>query len=156
VNKNKATIFAYFLGAPKSHCSMVNNIDLDFLSEEVSLAKKLAETSFDALKPAIFLCEGLIMYLGAEGKLKLLRDISEAAAPGSVFVLQFMEDVKNNTPEALRTDEAKATLVDGGWQDLVFSQFVDETLNYGRFPTDRFPPQAGFSFVVCVKSEPNL
>ena len=33
----------------------------------------------------------LIMYLGAKGKLKLIKDVSAAAAPGSALILNFMD-----------------------------------------------------------------
>ena len=50
-------------------------------------------------------------------KLKLLRNISEVAAPGSVlilqFILQFMEDLENNSSAALST--AKATSILEEW-----------------------------------------
>lgn len=153
VNGNKTKIFAEYLGAPKAHSGSVHNVNLDFLSEETSLAAVLgAIEAFDESQPTVFICEGLIMYLGAEGKTKLIRDVSAVAAPGSVLVLQFMEDAKNNAPQALSTEEAKQRLGEGGWDELQFSRFGDESLNFGRFPTARFPPNAGFSFVVAVKT----
>ena len=85
------------------------------------------------------------------GKVKLLEDVSSVAAPGSVLVLNFMEDVKNNRPQALSKELATAVLTQHKWGELVVSRFGDETLNFGRFPTDKFPPQESFSFLVCVK-----
>ena len=69
VNEQKVTILRDFLGSPTPLCP-TNNVNLDFLSE-TSLAKALGETSFDASQPAIFLSEGLIMYLGEVGKKKI-------------------------------------------------------------------------------------
>merc|ERR1712188_343124 len=144
-----------FLGAPVPHCQQVHNVDLDFLDTEKSLATELQEAGFDSAKPSVFVSEGLIMYLGAEGKLKLLRDVSAAAAPGSVFILQFMDpsdsDNAAGADNALTVEEAKTALGEGGWSSLEFNKFGDSVLNYGRFPTDRFGPHASFSFVVCMK-----
>ena len=97
VNEQKVTVFREFLGSPTPLCSSIN-VDLDFLGD-TTLASALGETSFDANQPGIFLSEGLIMYLGAEGKIKLLSELSAVAASGSVVILQFMEDVKNNAPQ---------------------------------------------------------
>ena len=78
-------MFADFLHAPTAHCE-VSSVDLDFLSEDKTLATELAsQPKFDATKPSLFLAEGLIMYLGAAGKLKLLKDVSAVAAPGSRY-----------------------------------------------------------------------
>ena len=33
-----------------------------------------------------------------------------------------------------------------GWDNLIFSRYGDETLNYGRFPTDKFKPSGKFFF----------
>lgn len=153
INQGKGYIFTEFLDNPRPHCPMVHNVSLDFLDEEVLLANALADyKSFDSTQPTIFISEGLIMYLGAEGKLKLIRNISEVAAPGSVLILQFMEDLVNNSSAALSTAEATSILEECGWNNLLFSRFGDETLNYGRYPTDRFEPSASFSFVVCSKN----
>lgn len=151
VNVKKIKIFEDFLGGPKPF-SAVHNVNLDFLSEETSLEKELTSIdSFDATKPTIFISEGLIMYLGEVGKFKFLRDISTLGAPGSIFILQFSEDLVNNLPATLSTDDATSTLEGSGWSELVFSRFGDETLNYGRFPTGKYRPSATFSFVVCKK-----
>ena len=89
VNEGRTRIFAGLLGAPVPHCS-VATVDLDFLNAERTLATELG-SGFDATAPTVFVAEGLIMYLGAAGKLKLLADVSAVAAPGSVFVLQFLD-----------------------------------------------------------------
>merc|ERR1719291_1180923 len=149
VNVKKVKIFEDFLGGPKPF-SAVHNVNLNFLSEETSLKKELTSIdSFDETKPTMFVSEGLIMYLGEVGKFKLLRDLSTVAAPGSIFILQFSEDLVNNAPHSLSTDDATSALQDGGWSEFEFSRFGDETLNYGRFPTAKYSPSATFSFVVC-------
>ena len=62
------------------------NVSLDFLDEEKSLATEL-KAPFHVNKPTVFVSEGLIMYLGKVGKIKLLRDVSAVAGDGSVFIL---------------------------------------------------------------------
>uniref|UniRef100_A0A7S2GED4 Uncharacterized protein n=1 Tax=Octactis speculum TaxID=3111310 RepID=A0A7S2GED4_9STRA len=84
------------------------------------------------------------MYLGDEGEAKLLNEISTAAAPGSVLILNFMEKPG--------TSQGKIRELMDQWTDLRFSRFGDATLNFGRYPLDRFPnPSPAFSFLVCRK-----
>ena len=160
VKAAKATVLKQLLHSPTSQCA-VNDVDLDFLDEERTLATELPKVAgFDATSPSLFIAEGLIMYLGPKGKLKLLNDISAVAAPGSVFVLQFMDasesETAKNTPgaveAALSVEEATRELSAHGWVDFEFRKFGDEALNFGRFPTDRFKPSASFSFCVCTKA----
>lgn len=156
IQRGKSKMFADLLGAPSQHCT-VADVTLDFLDDQHTLASELPNAGFDLAKPSVFLAEGLIMYLGAQGKLKLLRDVSAVAAPGSMLVLQYMDASDSTTADenaraaALSVDEAKAALAEGGWDGLRFSRFGDESLDFGRFPKDRFGPQAGFSFVVATK-----
>ena len=160
VNEPRNQLFTQILGAPEPHCS-VATVDLDFLDAEKTLATELgqADCPFDAAAPTVFLSEGLIMYLGAAGKLKLIADVSVVAAPGSVFVLQYMDAsqsaaAKDNPAlldNALSVDEATRELTKHGWKDLEFSIFGDENLSFGRFP-ERFQPSAAFSFCVCKKA----
>merc|ERR1711862_235106 len=82
--------FDGILGSPTPHCGKVHTLSLDFLDKEKTLSSELV-APFDSKKPSLFVSEGLIMYLGAEGKLKFIKDVSAVAAPGSVFVLQFMD-----------------------------------------------------------------
>mmetsp|Transcript_21569 Transcript_21569/g.60711 ORF Transcript_21569/g.60711 Transcript_21569/m.60711 type:complete len:288 (+) Transcript_21569:69-932(+) len=160
VNAGRAKIFADMLGAPESHCPVVT-VDLDLLDTEKVLATELVRENsrFDATAPTVFVCEGLIMYLGAVGKVKLIADISAVAAPGSVLVLQFMDASQSAAARAhpaalenaLSVEEATRELSRHGWRDLQFSMFGDEKLSYDRFPTDRFKPSPSFSFCVCTK-----
>jgi methyltransferase (TIGR00027 family) len=156
INAKKQDIFTQCLGSPVSHCSVVN-VTLDFLNEETTLAATLP-TPFNATAPTVFVAEGLIMYLGAVGKLKLLKDVSAAAAPGSVFILQFLdgsESSKKDDPltmaAALSAKEATSTLAPLGWGKFEVTKFGEEKLNFGRFPLDKFQPTASFSFLVCRK-----
>mmetsp|Transcript_2496 Transcript_2496/g.4533 ORF Transcript_2496/g.4533 Transcript_2496/m.4533 type:complete len:284 (-) Transcript_2496:352-1203(-) len=158
IQTGKAKIFSDILGAPSPYSPVVD-VTLDLLDTSTSLKDELCKTNFNAEKPAVFVSEGLVMYLGKEGKLKLLRDVSTAAAPGSVFVLQFMDASESqrakSTPEAmeaaLSVEEIMQTLPGLGWDQLQFSRFGDEKLSFGRFPTDKFEPQESFSFCVCTK-----
>lgn len=159
INANKAKMLELLgdeVRAP--HCGPAHVVDIDFLDTERTLATALP-APFDVKEPTLFLAEGLIMYLGAEGKIKLLRDVSTVAAPGSVFILQFSDPSESALAKAhpetmaggLTTQEAVEHLTTLGWKDLVFAKFGDETLNFGRFPTDKFKPCAGFSFVIATK-----
>ena len=160
VLEGRNKVFGELLGAPESHCP-VTTVDLDLLDESKTLATELsaAGSGFDASAPTVFIAEGLIMYLGAVGKLKLLADISAVAAPGSVFVLQFMDasqsQAAKDNPEvlasALSVGEATQELTKHGWIDLDFSMFGDEKLSYGRYP-DGMKPSASFSFCTCKKA----
>lgn len=160
INEGRTKIVAEFLGAPSPHCA-VSSIDLDFLDEERTLATELgkAESRFEAQMPTVFVSEGLIMYLGAKGKLKLIADVSAVAAPGSVFILQFMDASESESAKtqpgslenALSVEEATGALTEHGWDNLEFAKYGDEQLNFGRFPADRFKPSAAFSFCVCTK-----
>lgn len=144
INQNKVTVFKDILGNPSAHCPVVN-VTLDFLDKDKTLATELS-APFDALKPTLFLSEGLIMYLGADGKIKFLHDVSAVASSGSVFILQFMDN-----EHALTKEEAEKTLTELGWGEFEFCKYGEEKLNFGRFPTDKFEPKASFSFVVCKK-----
>ena len=93
--------------------------------------------------------------MGAEGKIKLLEDVSAVAAPGSVFVLQFMEAAADapeaHAANALSADEATRTLTKLGWGNLEFSRFGDEKLSFGRYP-EGVAPSIAFSFCVCRRA----
>lgn len=153
INTAKGKIFEKVLGSPKPHCD-VKLFDLDLLDKEQTL-KTVLSTCADPEKPTVFVAEGLIMYLGAEGKFKLIKDVSECAAPGSVFCLQFMS-ANDSAPEAQRAsafseDEARKSFAEGGWEELRFWKFGDEGLNFGRYDTNKFEPSKQFSFLVAVK-----
>ena len=125
-------------------------VDLDFLDEKQTLATELGKTRFDATAATVFISEGLIMYLGESGKLKLIADVSAVAAPGSVvFVLQFMDA---SAPQALSVEEATRELNRHGWEKLEFTKFGDKKLDFGRYPRDRFKPNSAFSFCVCSEA----
>ena len=163
VNEGRARIFGEVLGAPEPRCP-VTTVDLDFLDAEKNLATELSKAGpgprFDASAPTVFVSEGLIMYLGAAGKLKLIADVSTVAAPGSVFVLQFMDASQSAAARAnpatlvhaLSVGEATQELTRHGWTDLQFSRFGDEKLSFGRYP-ERFQPSASFSFCICRKGD---
>merc|ERR1719362_2260263 len=93
INANKEKVFRHFLGSPTPYCNAVHNISLNLLDTKTTLATELAKVaSFAQSEPSIFYSEGVVMYLGALGKLKLIKDISEVAKTGSVLILDFMED----------------------------------------------------------------
>ena len=158
INKPRARIFGELLGAPASHCA-IKTVDLDFLDEEKTLATELVKEGlgWDAASPSLFIAEGLVMYLGP-GKLKLLTDVSAVAAPGSVFVLNFMEATAEAvaqygeaaTANALSAEEAARVLTEHGWESFEISRYGEEKLSFGRFP-EQFEPSVAFSF--CVQKE---
>ena len=147
----------------KPYCQASKNVSLDFLSNETTLEIALEKAGFDKRAPAVFLAEGLIMYLGEEGKSKFIDEVSSAAVKGSVFILNFMDPSgsaaykANPDPQsplwksALFRTQAEELLEKNGWTDLKFQRFGDEFLNYGRYPLDKFEPSTSFSFVVCTK-----
>lgn len=132
-----------------------SDVDLDFLDESTSLKEQLATTAFDPAAPAIILCEGLVSFLG-DGKVKFLEDLSAIAAPGSALILSFNDfsecPAHDHFKNYLSREKATEELAGLGWTDLRFSKFGDDSLNFGRFPTDRFSPKAAFSFVVATKT----
>jgi len=154
VNAGKATVFRDFLGGPEPHCP-VRDISLDFLDENKTLASALQEGGFDQTKATVFVCEGLIMYLGETGKFKFLRELSTCAPSGSVLILNFL-DASQTTPEntanTLTAAEVTQALGGAGWTDLEIVRFGDPQLSFGRFPTDKFKPSVAFSFATCRKA----
>jgi len=148
-NTARRSVFRDLLGDPATHCP-VQLVDLDFLDTEKALATELAAQApaFDATQPSIFLAEGLIQYLG-EGKSKLFKEVSQAAVPGSVFILQFLDGT--GTPHAPHGISA-GDVASGneGWGDFEFSKFGEEKLNFGRY-REGFEPNGLFSFGVFVK-----
>lgn len=161
INAGKPQVFRRCLGKPKPYCGAVHLITLDFLDTEKTLSSELKkQAAYDPTKPSLFVAEGLIMYLGAAGKLKLIDDVSAVAAPGSVFILQYLDGSETEAgianpamlSNALSIDEATRAFTSNGWSHLEFFHYGDEKLNFGRYPIDRFKPTKSFSFVVCVKS----
>jgi len=165
VNEAKKKIFQEFLGAPAAHAEKFM-VDLDFKDEERTLSTELSAVEgsrFDVNAPTMFISEGLIMYLGPSTKLKLIKDVSEAAASGSVFILQFMDGSDTESAKrmleqnpkamdaALAVAEAESELTAHGWENLQFSHYGNDNLNFGRFPSDKFERKTAFSYVVCTK-----
>ena len=156
VNHEKRQIFEQVLRSPAPKCD-VRSVDLDFLDDNQSLRQELSAAGFVAAEPSVFLAEGLIMYLGPTGKLKLIREVSACAAPGSLWLLQFLDPSEGpnaageQAKYGLTREEAQRHLQEYGWKELQFWKFGDEGLNFGRFPLDQFKPCAAFSFVVAVK-----
>ena len=85
VLEGRNKVFGELLVAPESHCP-VTTVDLDLLDESKTLATELsaAGSGFDASAPTVFIAEGLIMYLGAVGKLEAKHERLAAARGDSV------------------------------------------------------------------------
>ena len=142
----------------KSYCENLANISMDFLDETKNLVNELTKANFSKDDPTIFVAEGLIMYLGG-GKPRFLKEVSDAAAPGSVLILNFMQhsdDVEGAKMEYyMSLEDMKNTLVNEGWDKKSFkvNRFGDDVLNYGMFPNDKFQKSYSFSFLVCHKND---
>jgi len=141
----------------KSYCDNLENISMDFLDETKNLVNELTKANFSKGDPTIFVAEGLIMYLGA-GKSRFLKEVSDAAAPGSVLILNFMqhsddEEGRKMDPTYMSLEDLKSAMVNEGWDENSFqvNRFGDEVLNYGRFPNDKFQKSYSFSFLVSHK-----
>lgn len=148
-NAGRRAVFRDVLGEPAPRCP-VHLVDLDFLDAEKTLTSELAAQAptFDATQPSIFVAEGLIQYLG-EGKVKLFKDVSHVAVPGSVFILQFLDGA--GTEHAANGISAEDVAHgNDSWGDFDFCVFGDEKLNFGRFHAG-FEPNALFSFGVFTK-----
>jgi methyltransferase (TIGR00027 family) len=149
-NTARRMVFASALNNPTSFCP-VHLVDLDFLATNKTLSTELAaQTSgFDPTVPSIFLAEGLIQYLGP-GKLKLFQDVSQVAAPGSVFILQFLDATgTEHVASGIGADEV--TKANAEWGEFQYHKFGDAELNFGRYP-EGFEANGLFSFGVFVKS----
>lgn len=64
----------------------------------------------------------MYMYLRAEGKIMLLEDVPAVVAPGSMFVLQFIEAAVDapeaHAASALSAQEATRKLTKHGWENF--------------------------------------
>lgn len=148
-NTARRKVFAGALGSPASVCP-VHLVDLDFLATDKSLYTELAAqtSSFDPTLPSVFLAEGLIQYLGS-GKLKLFEDVSQVAAPGSVFILQFLDGTgTEHAANGIGSDEV--TQANADWGEFQYHKFGDAELNFGRYP-EGMVANGLFSFGVFVK-----
>lgn len=132
-------------------CERFEVISHNFLDENTTLKTELVAKGFDTQKPAIFIAEGLIQYLGA-GKEKFLDDVADAAAcVGSVFVLQYMDVTGTAFPEVYGVSESVLRSKFGATWDLEVFKFGEEALNFGRYDLEKFQPNAMFSFMVAKK-----
>ena len=60
---------------------------MDFSQDD--LFEKLSESGFDQNKPAVFLWEGVTLYLSESDVKKMLRTFKQQAAPNSVLLVDF-------------------------------------------------------------------
>lgn len=148
-NSARRAVFRNILREPTSHCP-VHLVDLDFLDSDKTLTTELAAQAptFDASQPSVFFAEGLIQYLG-NGKTKLFHDVSRVAAPGSVFILQFLDGTGTaHAAHGISADEV--THANDGWCEFEYHKFGDEKLDFGRH-REGFEPNGLFSFGIFVK-----
>lgn len=62
-------------------------VEVDFASPDSDWPSALRRAGFDASSPAVFLWEGVTMYITREDVVATLKSISDVAAPGSVLLL---------------------------------------------------------------------
>lgn len=74
-------------GIPHDH---VTHVCVDFSSEKV--LDKLAEAGFDASQPALFLWEGVTLYLSEDAVRASMRELFDGCAAGSVLLADFYGD----------------------------------------------------------------
>ena len=142
----------------KPLCKALENVSMDLLDTDKNLCCELSKIGFLKDCPSIFVAEGLIMYLGS-GKERFLKEVSDSASPGSVFILNFMENADEETGRAMDSNymsknDLIKVLKDEGWDDtsIAINRFGDSKLSYGLYPTDRFDKTCFFSFLVCRKA----
>lgn len=58
----------------------------------------LSETTFDPMRPAVFLCEGVLLYLRHRTVTTLLTELRSGAAPGSLLLVSFAIDGRPPSP----------------------------------------------------------
>jgi len=152
VNKPKLNIMKKLGAEPL--CKKVEIISMDFLDKEKSLKSELQTKGFDVCKPSAFVAEGLIQYLG-EGKLKFLADVAVAAAVGSIFILQYLDDSAGGPPGSPPQGLSDAILKEqlGCDWSYEFHYYGDPALNFGRYDLERFSPSPFFAFMVATKQK---
>jgi methyltransferase (TIGR00027 family) len=141
----------------------VETVSIDFLSKERSVKDVLLATGtkapiFEMSKPSIFLAEGLFPYFGKEERAKVFQEITEVAAPGSVFIFNYIDATseilgKFLPPNTYTTqEEIRTSLLSSKWTDVRVFQFGDDTMDYGRYMHAKFDkPNQIWNFVVCKK-----
>lgn len=150
-----------------------SDIVCDFLAKDdaLKLPAVLKSNGFECGKAAVFLAEGLIMYLGmgsdfqflddvsdpTEPKFQFLEDVSIVAASGSILILNFIDHTGSSLDGhemAKRSGLSEPQLREGlgakGWKDIEFFNWGMDSLNYGRYP-EKFKPSKQWSFVVARK-----
>lgn len=132
-------------------CEKVEVLALDFLDEEKTLKTELPGRGLDLQKPTVFVAEGLVQYLGA-GKIKLLKDVADVAYDGSVFILQYLDDSTLECEATHGLSESQLREHLGTSWDFQFYKFGDDALNFGRYNSEKFQPNAMFSFMVAKKT----
>jgi len=144
-------------------CPVIETVTIDFLSKERTIKDVLMTTGtitpiFEISKPSIFLAEGLFPYFGKEGRNKIFQEITDVAAPGSVFIFNYIDATRQILGKFL-PPKTHTTQEDIGnslrnlkWTDMRVFQFGDDTLDYGRYMHEKFDrPNSIWNFVVCTK-----
>jgi methyltransferase (TIGR00027 family) len=76
---------------------------IDFATE--SLAEVLERSGFDTTRKTYFIAEGLSMYVPEEGLKQTLRTIAQRSAPGSILLLEYLNqggiDIMTKNPQGL-------------------------------------------------------
>lgn len=113
----------------------------------------LLGAGFHPEEPAVFIAEGLLMYLSEPAVHRLLHETGRLAAPGSLLGTDLQSRTSIDHPwmaDWLRamasrgmgwkfgTDDPGGLLEEHGWQAQV-TEFVDVARRLGRYPTEPIP-----------------
>jgi methyltransferase (TIGR00027 family) len=108
---------------------------------------ELTQRGFDVAQPSVWVVEGLLYYLSENEVRRLLRQISQAASPGSRLAADLVSASFFSSPwtkKALEmmaqrgmawqfgSDDPEALLADTGWRATV-RQPGEDGLNFGRW-----------------------
>jgi methyltransferase (TIGR00027 family) len=97
-------------------------------------AERLIDAGFDAQQPAVWLVEGLLMYLDEQATQHIMQTISRLAVPGSWLGL----DLPQRSLRGHVVNDPTQWLTDLGWRAEVAS-LADVAARYGRWPHPRPP-----------------
>jgi len=104
-----------------------------------SWADVLGEAGFDSSQPAIWIVEGLLMYLDTEAVGHIMKSVSQLAAPGSCLGL----DLQSPSLKGFVVEEPQRWLADLGWEaEVVTLRDVAERLGRWPAPSTLDPPPA--------------
>ncbi|KAJ8613423.1 hypothetical protein CTAYLR_002292 [Chrysophaeum taylorii] len=143
--------FFELLGA-KPTCRVVS-VDLDFALDDLALQ------DFDTSRPTCWVAEGLLPWLDPQIQIKLIRELTSLSTPGSVVVLNFLDDSDGTSVResgldlhSFETADVTNLLATLGWTVIRAHHFGGAELHFGRF-RDGYPECRLYSFVVATRDQ---